>query len=119
MSLLIKKGQKPDGRLIFDALINSAFRCVETDNNDCTKALAGHINVAGALKKLLGGINFLNDDHFNNLTSAVKVSERKEAITGESHFLEKANYGVAASYITTKKKTLLWNQLTNLNLQLI
>lgn len=119
MSLLVKKGQKPDGRLIFDALINSAFKCVETGSDDCTKALAGHVNVAGALKKLTGSLNFLNDDHFNTLSSAVKISEQKEAITEKSHFHESSIPGVAASYITTKKKTRLWNQLTKLNLQLI
>jgi cyanobactin maturation PatA/PatG family protease len=58
MSLLVKYGKKPDGKIVFDALINSAFKCKESDNNDCTKSLAGYVNVKSAVRKILAGCNF-------------------------------------------------------------
>ncbi len=98
MSLLVKYGKKPDGKIVFDALINSAFKCKESDNNDCTKSLAGYVNVKSAVRKILAGCNFLSDGHLMDANSFVENS---------------------ASYITSKKKTHLWNKSTIHNLQLI
>jgi cyanobactin maturation PatA/PatG family protease len=119
MSLLVKEGKEPRGQLVFDALIKSAFRCRPSGNNDCSRVLAGYVNVSGAINRLLGRTNFLKSDHLIHLPGAATLSDIQTAITVKNNLHEKIKRGVAASHLTTKKKTHLWNRSTKQRLQLI
>ncbi len=107
MSLSIKKGKDPFGQLIFDALINSAFKCTTSSNNDCSKALAGVVNIPGAIKRILPA-SLSIDKSYGDFIKDITISD-----------IQKAKPGVAHSYKTSKKKTRLWNQLMNQHWQLI
>lgn len=53
LSLMIKAGVKPDGRVVRNALLNTAIRCNKVNLKDCEKTLVGYLNLPGAIQEIL------------------------------------------------------------------
>jgi len=53
MCLQVKNGHRPDGRLVYKALLNTAIRCNPATTSACEKTLAGYFNIPGAIEQIL------------------------------------------------------------------
>ncbi len=119
MSLLIQHGHRPDGKLVFNALINTAFRCNEKETDDCSKVLSGRVNVAGAVSEILASSGYAATNYLKNVNNRTTIPGIKEITIATGLLTETAVPHAETSYITSKKKIHLWNKLTVHNLQLI
>ena len=53
LSLMIKNGRKPDGRMVIEALLKTAVPCDNQASASCEKTLVGYLNLPGAMQQLL------------------------------------------------------------------
>jgi cyclic patellamide precursor peptide PatG/subtilase family protein len=104
MCLQVKNGCPPDGRLIYEALLDTAIRCNPNTTADCEKALVGRLNIPGAMEQILNSSINRKTKKINNmqltestlLPSDIELSGSIEQTETQEH-LPEASEGVIPS----------------------
>lgn len=83
LSVQVERGERPNPEAVRRALIASATPCDPDRTEDCRRVLAGRLNVTGALKLVIEGVNMsetIAADRSENATT--DLSEVKPVATG-------------------------------------
>lgn len=83
MSLQLKNRTRPDGKLIRQAILDSALKCDPQKTENCRRFLAGRLNPSGAVQLVQRGFLTMNDSSENETaTPILALGQPAETSTG-------------------------------------
>jgi cyanobactin maturation PatA/PatG family protease len=105
LSLMSKAGLKPDGKMVYDALLRTAIRCDRENEKECEKTLVGYVNLPAAVQYILERCEIAEDPEEFISNRILAASNKTTVMLSEYHnFLPDQNTQSKTNSINKKKE---------------